>query len=188
MINADLARQFAGYWWLFAVRGVIAIIFGIIALAWPKITLFALVALFGAYVIVDGFFSLVHAFRGEGGVRWSLLVWGLLSIAAGVVVLVWPGITAVVLIYLIGFWAIFTGFVEVMAAVVFRRELTNEWALALGGVLSVAVGVFMVLAPGSGALALVWLIGAYAIVFGIILVMAGLTLRRLSPEVAPSTT
>ncbi len=187
MIDADLARQFAGYWWLFALRGVIAIAFGVVALVWPGITLLALVTLFGAYVIIDGFFSLVHAFRGEGGVRWSLLVWGFVSLASGIAVLVWPGMTAVVLIYLIGFWAIFTGLVEVIAAIAFRKEMTNEWALALGGALSVAVGAFMVIAPGSGALALVWLIGAYAIVFGIMLVIAGLILRRWSPgDAAPA--
>lgn len=158
------------------------------ALVWPGITLLALLTLFGAYVIVDGFFSLVQAVRGDGGVRWSLLVWGLLSIAAGIAVLVWPGITGLVLIYMIGYWAIFTGIVEVIAAIAFRKEMANEWALALGGVLSVAVGAFMVLAPGSGALALVWLIGAYAIAFGIMLVIAGLILRRWSPsDSAPAT-
>ncbi len=188
MINADLARQFASYWWLFLVRGVVAVIFGILALVWPGITVFALVTLFGAYVIVDGFFSFVQAFRGEGSVRWSLLVWGVISVAAGIAVLLWPGITALVLIYMIGFWAILTGIVEIMAAIAFRKEMTNEWALALGGVLSIAVGAFMLIAPGSGAVALVWLIGAYAIAFGVMLVMAGLTLRRWSPETAQATT
>lgn len=187
MIEADLVRQFANHWWLFLVRGVMAVIFGIIALVWPEITVLALVTLFGAYVIVDGFFSFVQAFRGEGRVRWSLLVWGLVSVAAGITVLLWPGITALVLIYMIGFWAILTGIVEIMAAIAFRKEMTNEWALALGGVLSIAVGAFMVIAPGSGALALVWLIGAYAVAFGLMLVAAGFALRRLSPGEAPST-
>lgn len=188
MIDVDLARQFANYWWLFLVRGLMAVIFGVIALVWPGITVLALVTLFGAYVIVDGFFSFVQAFRVEGRVRWSLVAWGLISVAAGIAVLLWPGITALVLIYMIGFWAILTGFVEIMAAVAFRKEMTNEWALALGGVLSIAVGAFMVIAPGSGAVALVWLIGAYAIAFGIMLVMAGLTLRRWPAEAAPATT
>lgn len=189
MIDADLARHVANHWWLFVIRGVMAVIFGIIALAWPGITVLALVTIFGAYAIVDGFFSFVQAFRGgEGGVRWSLLVWGLISLAAGIAVLLWPGMTALVLVYMIGFWAILTGVAEITAAVAFRKEMANEWALALGGALSIAVGAFMVIAPGTGALALVWLIGAYAIVFGIMLVAAGLVLRRWSPgDAVPST-
>ena len=186
MLESVLVRQFAAYWWLFVVRGVIAIIFGIVALVWPSITVLALVTLFGAYVIVDGFFSVVHALRGEGRVRWALLVWGLISVAAGIVVLIWPAITAMVLVYVIAIWAIVTGVVEIAAAVAFRKEITNEWALALGGVLSVAVGAFMLVAPGSGAVALVWLIGAYAIALGIVLIGAGLQLRRLGSAAEPA--
>lgn len=186
MLESALVRQFAEYWWLFVVRGVLAVIFGVVALAWPGITVLALVTLFGAYVIVDGFFSVVHALRGEGSVRMSLVVWGLLSVAAGIAVLVWPGITALVLIYVIAVWAILTGITEVVAAIAFRKEITNEWALALGGVLSVAIGVFMAIAPGSGAVALVWLIGVYAIALGIMLVAAGFELRRLAKPPGPA--
>jgi uncharacterized membrane protein HdeD (DUF308 family) len=172
----------ARHWWVMAVRGVAALLFGILALIWPQITLTVLVLLFGAYALVDGVLALVTAFSRAGratGRRPWLIVEGVLGIAAGVVTFVWPQITAVALLALIAAWAVLTGVIEIIAAVRLRRELQGEWLLALSGALSVLFGVLIVLWPGAGALAVVWLIGVYAIVFAITLLMLAFRLRRL---------
>jgi len=166
-------------WWVYVLHGVVAVLFGIAAFVWPGLTLFVLVALYGAYAIVEGAISLVGAFRSGGGFRWSLLLWGLLGIAAGIVAFVWPGITALALVYLIGAWAIIKGVVQIAVAVRVRREIKGEWLLGLVGVLSIAFGVLLAAFPGAGALSLVWLIGAYAIVAGVAMVALGLRLRRM---------
>lgn len=154
-------------------------LFGIAAFVWPGLTLFVLVALYGAYAIVEGAISLVGAFRSGEGFRWSLLLWGLLGIAAGIVAFVWPGITALALVYVIAVWAIVKGIVQIAVAVRVRREIKGEWLLGLVGLLSVAVGVLLAAFPGAGALSLVWLIGAYALVAGGATMALGLRLRRM---------
>lgn len=166
-------------WWVLALHGAVAVLFGITAFVWPGLTLIVLVALYGAYAIVEGVISLFGAFRSGDGFRWSLLLWGLLGIAAGIVAFAWPDITALVLVYVIAAWAIATGIVQVAAAVSLRRELEGEWLLGLTGLLSIAFGVLLAAFPGSGALSLVWLIGAYAVVAGFTLMALGLRLRRL---------
>lgn len=166
-------------WWVLALHGAAAVLFGITAFVWPGPTLIVLVALYGAYAIVEGVISLFGAFRSGDGFRWSLLLWGLLGIAAGIVAFAWPDITALVLVYVIAAWAIATGIVQVAAAVSLRRELEGEWLLGLTGLLSIAFGVLLAAFPGSGALSLVWLIGAYAVVAGFTLMALGLRLRRL---------
>ena len=166
-------------WWVYVLHGVAAVLFGIAAFVWPGLTLFVLVALYGAYAIVEGAISLVGAFRSGGGLRWSLLLWGLLGIAAGIVALVWPGITALALVYVIAAWAIVKGIVQIAAAVRMRREIKGEWLLGLVGLLSIAFGVLLAAFPGAGALSLVWLIGAYAIVAGVAMAALGLRLRRM---------
>jgi uncharacterized membrane protein HdeD (DUF308 family) len=167
----------ARYWWAVALRGLLAVLFGLAAFFWPGITLVTLVFLFGAYALVDGVFALVSAFRADD--RWPLLFEGVVGIAAGVVAFVWPGITALALLYLIAAWAIITGILEIVAAVRLRKVIENEWLLALGGVASIILGVILVVAPGAGALGLVWAIGAYAILFGIALIALGFRLRGL---------
>jgi uncharacterized membrane protein HdeD (DUF308 family) len=168
-------------WWAVALRGLAAIIFGLVALAVPHLALAALVLLFGAYVLVDGVLAVVSAVRAaERHGRWgTLLVEGIAGIAAGVLTFVWPGLTALVLLYLIAFWAIVTGIVEVVAAIRLRREITNEWLLGLAGVASVLFGVVLVVFPGAGALTVVWLIGIYALVFGFLLLGLAWRLRDL---------
>jgi uncharacterized membrane protein HdeD (DUF308 family) len=166
-------------WWVYVLHGVAAVLFGIAAFVWPGLTLFVLVALYGAYAIVEGAISLVGAFRSGGGFRWSLLLWGLLGIAAGIVAFVWPGITALALVYVIAVWAIAKGIVQIAAAVRMRREIKGEWLLGLVGLLSIAFGLLLAAFPGAGALSLVWLIGAYAIVAGVAMAALGLRLRRM---------
>jgi uncharacterized membrane protein HdeD (DUF308 family) len=173
-----LTRQ----WWSVALRGVLAVAFGVVAWIWPDITLHALVLLYGFYALVDGLLALAALLVGGSLVRerrgW-LIVEGVAGIAAGVIAFLWPGITALVLLYLIAAWAIATGVLEIAAAIWLRRELRGEWLLALGGVVSVLFGVFLIVRPGEGAIAVVWLIGLFAIVFGVALIGLGLRLRRL---------
>jgi uncharacterized membrane protein HdeD (DUF308 family) len=177
-----MLKDISRYWWAVALRGLAAVLFGIAALVWPAITLQVLVLLFGAYALVDGIFSLVQAFGSGTRFRGLVAVEGLASIAVGVVALVWPGITALALIYLIAAWAVVTGILEVVAAVQLRKLIENEWLLVLGGIASVAFGVIVALQPGAGALAMVWLIGAYAIAFGVLLIALGFRLRGIDQE------
>lgn len=170
------------HWWSVTFRGALAVVFGVVAWIWPDITLRALVLLYGFYALVDGLLALAALLLGGSlvsGRRGWLVVEGVAGIAAGVIAFLWPGITALVLLYLIAAWAIATGVLEVAVAIWLRRELRGEWLLALGGVVSVAFGVFLVVRPGDGAVAVVWLIGLFAILFGVALVGLGLRLRRL---------
>ena len=172
-------------WWALALRGVAGILFGIITFLWPGISLAALVFLFGAYAFADGVLSIVSAVRRRAGDRWwLLLLQGIVGIGAGVVTLFWPGITALALLAVIAAWALIGGALQVAAAIRLRKVITGEWLLALGGVLSIALGVLLLIFPGPGALALVLWTGAYAFVFGIVLLVLGFKLRGLrSPRV-----
>ena len=170
------------YWWAMAIRGGAAIVFGILAIIWPEITLYVLVLLFGAYAIVDGLFALGTALfgaRGAAGRRGWLIAEGVIGIGAGVITFVWPTITTLALLFMIAFWAVLTGVLEMVAAVRLRREMRGEWLLALSGILSVVFGILLAVWPATGALALVILIGIYAIVFGVALLALALRLRRL---------
>jgi len=167
-------------WGAIAIRGVAAIIFGLLTILMPGLTLAALVLLFGAYALVDGVFSIIAAVRRRASDPpwWALLLEGVVGIAAGIVTFALPGLTAVTLIYVIAAWAIVTGVLEVAAAVRLRRQLSGEWRLVLSGVLSIVFGVLMMVAPGAGALAMMLWIGAYAIVFGGLLLALAFRLRR----------
>ncbi len=166
-------------WWALLVRGLLAVLFGFIAFFLPGMTLTVLVLVFGAYALVDGLFAVVAGIRGTSGHRWVLIVEGVLGILAGFVALVWPGITALALLYVIAFWAIFTGVAEIAAAVALRREIEGEWALILGGALSVIFGLILAVLPWVGLLSLVWLVGLYAIVFGIALIVVAFRVRGM---------
>jgi len=175
-------------WWAVALRGIVAILFGLGAFLWPGITLGVLILLYGAYAIVDGIFALIAAVRGAARhERWVwLLLEGIVDIAAGVIAFVWPGITALVLLYLIAAWALVTGISEIAAAIRLRQAISNEWLLALAGVASILFGIILFVAPGAGALAVVWIIGAYALVFGIILLALAARLFTWQRHRAPA--
>jgi uncharacterized membrane protein HdeD (DUF308 family) len=182
-----MVQSLSQNWWLLLLRGVLAILFGVAAILWPGITLLTLIVMFGVYAIVDG---LIAIWTGLSRTRessrwWAFLVEGLLSLGAGIAALVWPGLATLVLIYLIASWAVFTGILEIVAAIRLRHEITNEWFLALGGVLSIGLGILLFLQPAAGSLAIIWMIAGYALVFGILLVILGVRLRNWR---APDTT
>jgi uncharacterized membrane protein HdeD (DUF308 family) len=169
-----------GHWWALAIRGGIAILFGLAALLRPGIALEALILLFGAYALVDGVFAIVGVFGGtRGGTpRWLLLIEGIAGILAGLIAFVLPGLTALLLLYLVAAWAIFTGIFEIATALRLRREIRGEWALIIGGALSVLFGVILVVvSPFAGLLSLIWLIGIYAIAFGILMLVTAFSVR-----------
>ena len=168
------------HWWVVALRGLAAIIFGILAFIWPGITLSVLILFFGAYAIVDGVLALYTAFRARGEHMWGPLLEGILGIGAGLIAFFWPGITALALLYVIAVWAILTGVMEIYGAIRLRRVITDEWALILSGALSVIFGVLLLAQPSAGALAVVWLIGIYAILFGIVLLIFAWRLRSVN--------
>jgi uncharacterized membrane protein HdeD (DUF308 family) len=167
----------AGNWWALLLRGIAAVLFGLAALFWPGLTLVVLIAFFGAYALVDGVFAIVAGIRGSEGSRWLLLAEGVLGVLAGLVAFFWPGMTAMVLLFLISAWAIFTGLLKVVMAIAFRRRIENEWLMGLSGVLSVLFGVVLAVWPGAGLLSLVWLVGIYALIFGVALIVLGFRAR-----------
>lgn len=175
----QLVSALAERWWMLVVRGAAATLFGVLAIVVPE-NLLALVILWAAYAVVDGVFAaMLAARRGRAGQRWGWLLFeGVAGIAAGVLALVWPGITALALLAVIAVWAVSTGIAKIAAAMRVRRWLSGERLLATSGVLSIAFGVLLPLSPGSGAPALAWMIGAYAIVFGALLIGLGLRLER----------
>jgi uncharacterized membrane protein HdeD (DUF308 family) len=168
-------------WWAVALRGLVAVLFGIAAFVWPGITLWALVAIFGAYALVDGIFAVIEAFRRDvvGERWWALLFEGFVGIAIGILTFAWPRLTAMGLLYLIAFWAIVTGVFEVITAIRLRHEIRGEWMMALIGVLSVAFGFLLVAFPLTGALSVVLIIGAYAVAIGALMIALGFKLRSL---------
>ena len=172
-----LVDELARHWWVMALRGLVAVVFGVLAFVWPGITLAVLVLFFGAYALVDGILAIFVAVRGGTDHRWFLGLEGVVGVLAGLVAFVFPGVTALALLYIIAFWAVLTGVLEVVAAVRLRRAISNEWGLIIGGVLSVLFGIVLIAAPGAGALAVVFVIGAYAVLFGVTLLMLSWRLR-----------
>jgi len=176
-------------WWLLALRGLVAVLFGVLAFMWPGATLITLVWLFGAFALVNGILSLVLAAKTPKGYPkvGSLILGGLLGILAGLLAFVMPGITALGLLILIAAWAIVTGLMELVAAVRLRKIINNEWLLVLAGIASVVFGVILLFQPAAGALALIWLIGAWAFVFGILLMILAFRMRNWKGLIAVRT-
>lgn len=166
-------------WWAVALRGLAGVLFGVLTLLAPAISLAALVLLFGAYALADGVLSIVTAIRRRGTAErwWVLLLEGIAGVAIGIVTLFVPGLTALALLYLIAARAIVTGALQIAAAIRLRKVITGEWLLALGGTLSIIFGVLLVIFPGVGALAVVLWIGAFSLVFGALLLALGIRLR-----------
>jgi len=180
-----MLEQISRNWWMFAVRGVAAVIFGLLALIWPGQTMLALVLVFGAYALLDGIFSVVAgiAFRRYFERWWAVLLEGIVGIVVGLLAFFWPNITALVLLYLIAAWALITGILEIVAAIQLRSVITNEWMYILGGLLSIIFGILLFVFPGAGAVSVIWVIGVYAIVFGIVEIIFAFRLRGLRREI-----
>ena len=183
-ISQALLDDVSRGWWVILLRGIVGVIFGILAFASPVVTLLALVFVWGAYAIVDGALALylmVQAGR-QDRTWWPYLLEGMVGILAGVMAFAWPEITAFALVLLIAAWAIVTGVVEIVAAIDLRKQIRHEWLLALSGVLSIVFGTLIVLQPDAGALVVVWLLGAYALVFGGVLIGLAFRVRGLRRE------
>jgi uncharacterized membrane protein HdeD (DUF308 family) len=174
MLDA-LARN----WWLILLRGICAIIFGVLTFLWPGLTLVTLILLYGVFALFDGGLAIGAALMGGAPApRWWLALVGLLGIAAGIVTLSWPGLTGLVLLYFIAGWAIASGIFEIVGAIWVRKEIDDEWMLIASGVLAVLFGVLTIMFPGAGALGLAFAIGVFAILYGILLVGFSLRLRK----------
>jgi uncharacterized membrane protein HdeD (DUF308 family) len=183
LLPRPVLEALASDWALF--RAIAAIAFGVLALAWPVMTLLALVFVFGGYALIDGLVSLISAIFQEdrpATARWWLGVLGLLSVAAGSLTFLWPELTTVVLLYIIGAWAIATGIAEFIVGVSLRRDITDEWLLILAGVVSVLLGIGLLVQPAAGAVALVWIIGACAIIVGLLRLVVAMRWRRHSDD------
>jgi len=166
--------------WQLTIRGLALILFGIMALIWPNLTVAVLAILFGVYALVDGVVSVVGAILNrKTSPNWTLLlIMGLISIIAGIFAISNPGVTSLALLYIIAVWALLIGLVSILTAVRLRREIEGEWVMIAAGVLSIVFGIALIVAPGAGAVALVWLIGAYAIILGILDMLLAARARR----------
>ena len=171
-------------WWMIVLRGVFSIAFGVLAWTWPGITLGVLVLLWGAYAFADGVLALGAAVSGASGKPWWMLTLeGLVGLGAAAVAFFYPGVTALVLLYMIAAWAIVTGIFEIVAAIQLRKEIEGEFWLALAGVASLVFGAILIARPAVGALAVTWMIGLYAVAFGALLIAVGFRVKSLRPLV-----
>lgn len=175
-----LARHLSGYWWVLLLRGLFSIAFGVMAFGWPGLTLASLVLLFGAFCLADGLIGLWSAIRGrrDNDRWWALLLWALVSIVAGALVVTNLALAAMAIVIYIAAWAILTGIFQIVTAVRLRKDIEGEWLLGAAGLLSIVVGGLMIAQPGAGALSLVWLIGGFAFVLGVLLVALAFRVRR----------
>jgi uncharacterized membrane protein HdeD (DUF308 family) len=184
-IVAPLAR----HWWVFLIRGIAALAFGLLGFFYPAATLVTLILFYGAYALVDGVFAVISAVRGKEGMgpRWWLALVGVLGIVAGLVTFSWPGITTLALLIVIGVWALVYGVFEIVGAIRLRKEIDNEWLLLMHGALAVLFGLMVLVRPGAGALAVIWLIASFAFASGVLLIALALRLKRAAgPSEAPA--
>jgi uncharacterized membrane protein HdeD (DUF308 family) len=181
MPDAPIARALATHWSSLAIRGVCALLFGIVAFMMPGLTLTTLVLIWGIYALIDGGLALIAGFKAK---IWSLVFLGLVGVLAGIGAFIYPGMTALVLLYFIAVWAIITGVLAIVTAIRLRKEITGEWALGLAGLLSLLFGAMLVARPGEGALTIIYLLAAYAVAFGILLLILAFRLKSLPERVA----
>jgi uncharacterized membrane protein HdeD (DUF308 family) len=179
-LSAETPGMFAGRWWTMVLRGIVAILFAVLAFAWPGETLGILMLLFGCYALVDGACMLIAAIGGQRRRhnRWLLALEGIVGMALGVVVLRVPVPSAVVLFYFMSIWAVALGFLRIAEAILLRKEISGEMWLALSGVVAILFAVSLMLQPRMGAVAMIWLIAGYALVTGIFEVLLGIELHR----------
>lgn len=181
MNHIRLLDQLSRNWGWIALRGVAAVVFGVLAFAWPGVTVVVLALFFGAYALIDGICALIAAYRGREGGKpvWPLVLIGLLGVAAGIATFLWPELTALALLMFIAVWALLIGIAQIAAAIRLRKEIDNEWILGASGALSVLFGALMIASPGAGALAVAWIIGAYSMAFGVLLIILSFRLKKV---------
>jgi len=181
-----MVGQLVRNWWVPVLRGVLGILFGFLVFAYPRTTVEVFVYLFGAYALLDGVIALALAFDASRGRGWLVLS-GIAGIAAGILTFMYPSITAVALVYIVAAWAIITGIFEIAAALEWRKVFSDMWMLGLAGVLSIILGVLLFSYPGQGLLAWAYLIGIYAIVYGVLYIVAGFRLKSFQPSQTTSS-
>ena len=176
--TGEIART---YWWLVLIRGIVALLFGIVAVAYTHIALLFLIYLFGAFTLVDGVMAVALAFQERGVYSrwWMILLGGIAGIVIGLMVFFWPGGAALVLVYLIAAWAIITGVIAIIAAFFVSTGFGREWTLVVGGALSIILGIILFFIPAASILAFVWLIGIFAIIYGLVLLVRSFQFRAL---------
>lgn len=178
-----MEQSLARNWWVLALRGTLAIVFGVLVLLWPVLGWLAVVGTFGVYALLDGVVALGTALGGGNRRRWwGLLLEGAFGVAAGVLTFAWPELTALALLYFIAGWAVASGVAKIVAAATLREEISGEWLLGLSGVLSIVFGVALALMPGPGALALAWLIAANSVAYGVLMLVLAFRLWGLASE------
>ena len=183
-----MLEQIIDHWWILLIRGICAILFGVLAFVWPGLTLLVLVILFGVHAIIDGVSALLLGTRMKKATSDSpwlfMILTGIVSLLAGIIAFAWPGITAVALLYVIAFWAMVRGVFEILAAIRLRKVIDNEWLLGLAGALSLLFGIMLIAWPAAGLMSMIWLIGAAAIVIGVLAVLLSLKIRGLRGKLA----
>jgi uncharacterized membrane protein HdeD (DUF308 family) len=169
-------------WWTLALRGFIAILFAVGAFVWPLATALAFVILLAAFAFVEGIFAFIGAFSWglTGSQRLLLIVLGLLGLAVGVAAVMYPGITATVIVALVAWWAIVSGVIQFVVAIEVRKVVENDWLLIVGALLSILFGVLLLWRPAAGVITLSWLFGFYALFYGIVMLGLGLRVRKLT--------
>ena len=177
----NLVRVMADNWWVALLRGIAAILFGLMALIWPGLTVYALLIVFGAYAVCDGVMAIIVGFqrKSDDDSWWSWALDGFLSIVIGLMALFWPEATALAFVIWMAAWAVVAGIFRIIAAIRLRKEIEGEWALGLSGLLMVIWGVLMALIPAAGLLSLAWLIGVFALLIGGVMVVLSFRLRGM---------
>ena len=185
-----MASELARNWWLLALRGMLGILFGIGAFVWPGATLAALILVFGAYVFVDGIFAVVAGIgmRRQLSLWWLVVLEGVAGIILGLLTFRSPDITALILLSFIAAWSIVTGIFEIATALRLRKVIANEWLLILSGVVSIIFGILLIAQPSAGAISIVWLLGAYTLLFGILMLMLALRVRGMRDTIGRQST
>jgi uncharacterized membrane protein HdeD (DUF308 family) len=173
-------------WWLVLLRGIFMVIFGLIALVWPGIALLTLVWVFGFYAIFDGIAAIVIGIRTRGEPHWVwTIVQGVISVLAGIIALFWPGVTALVMLFVVAFWAILLGIGEIVAAFASRKSGASDWGWTLAlGVVNVIFGILLLIWPSGGILTLIWLVGIFALIGGIALIVLAFRVRSVAKSAA----
>ncbi|MGW5876190.1 HdeD family acid-resistance protein [Nocardiopsis terrae] len=185
VLAGDMLGELSRNWWVVVLRGVAAVLFGLLALVWPGMTTVALAVVFGAFALVDGVALAFTAYRAAPGARTSLALQAGLGIILGLLALIWPMAAVIALVFLIGAWAVVTGVAEIVTAVRLRAQISSEWLLIFVGALSIIFGLLLWFWPLAGAEAIVLVVGIYAIVFGVVMAVAGFRLRGAADHIAP---